>query len=115
MCVAVRISQQLSCDPIDLFPDHRLLRSSGALYNHSQRRNAVTIEGVGTCSDALNRGAADLAREYDSLFVLHKSTSEAEVELELKVFGERPVAHMHHRRPARPGRPAQPHDQPGRA
>ena len=40
-------------------------------------------------------GAADLAREYDSLFVLHKSTSEAEVELELKVFGERPVAHMH--------------------
>ena len=54
---------------------------------------------MGTCSDALNRGGADLAREYDSeydsLCVLHKSTSEAEVELELKVFGERPVAHMH--------------------
>jgi len=57
--------------------------------------DAVTIEGVGTCSDALTRGAAELAREYDSLFVLHKSTSQAEVELELKVFGERPVAHMH--------------------
>ena len=64
-------------------------------FNHPRILDAVTIEGVGTCSDALNRGAADLAREYDSLFVLHKSTSEAEVELELKVFGERPVAHMH--------------------
>jgi cytosine/adenosine deaminase-related metal-dependent hydrolase len=56
-------------------------------FNHPRILDAVTIEGVGTCSDALNRGAADLAREYDSLFVLHKSTSEAEVELELKVFG----------------------------
>jgi 5-methylthioadenosine/S-adenosylhomocysteine deaminase len=64
-------------------------------FNHPRILDAVTIEGVGTCSDALNRGAADLAREYDSLFVLHKSTSQAEVELELKVFGERPVAHMH--------------------
>jgi 5-methylthioadenosine/S-adenosylhomocysteine deaminase len=64
-------------------------------FGHPRILDAVTIEGVGTCSDALNRGAADLAREYDSLFVLHKSTSEAEVELELKVFGERPVAHMH--------------------
>jgi len=64
-------------------------------FNHPRILDAVTIEGVGTCSDALNRGAADLGREYDSLFVLHKSTSEAEVELELKVFGERPVAHMH--------------------
>jgi hypothetical protein len=35
----------------------------------------------------MDADAADLAREYDSLFVLHKSTSEAEVELELKVFG----------------------------
>jgi cytosine/adenosine deaminase-related metal-dependent hydrolase len=64
-------------------------------FNHPRILDAVTIEGVGTCSDALNRGAADLAREYDSLFVLHKSTSEAEVELELRVFGERPVTHMH--------------------
>jgi 5-methylthioadenosine/S-adenosylhomocysteine deaminase len=64
-------------------------------FGHPRILDAVTIEGVGTCSDALNRGAADLAREYDSLFVLHKSTSQAEVELELKVFGERPVAHMH--------------------
>jgi 5-methylthioadenosine/S-adenosylhomocysteine deaminase len=63
-------------------------------FNNPRILDAVTIEGVGTCSDALNRGAADLAREIDSLFVLHKSTSEREVELELKAFGERPVAHM---------------------
>ena len=63
-------------------------------FNNPRILDAVTIEGVGTCSDALNRGAADLAREVDSLFVLHKSTSEREVELELKAFGERPVAHM---------------------
>jgi 5-methylthioadenosine/S-adenosylhomocysteine deaminase len=60
-------------------------------FNHPRILDAVAIEGVGTCSDVLNRGAADLAREYDSLFVLHKSTSEAEVEVELRVFGERPV------------------------
>src|SRR5690242_6172779 len=38
-------------------------------FNHPRILDAVTIEGVGTCSDPLNRGAADLAREYDSLFV----------------------------------------------
>jgi 5-methylthioadenosine/S-adenosylhomocysteine deaminase len=63
-------------------------------FNNPRILDAVTIEGVGTCSDALNRGAADLARELDSLFVLHKSTSEREVELELTAFGERPVAHL---------------------
>jgi len=63
-------------------------------FNHPRILDAVTIEGVGTCSDELTRGAADLATEYDSLFVLHKSTSEREVEMELKAFGERPVAHM---------------------
>jgi cytosine/adenosine deaminase-related metal-dependent hydrolase len=70
-------------------------------FNHPRILDAVTIEGVGTCSDALNRGAADLAREYDSLFVLHKSTSEAEVELELRPLGR----HGAHRRRGRP--PAQ--------
>jgi len=30
-------------------------------FNHPRILDAVTIEGVGTCSDALNRGAADLA------------------------------------------------------
>jgi 5-methylthioadenosine/S-adenosylhomocysteine deaminase len=58
-------------------------------------RDAVTIEGVGTCSDALTLGAAKLAEEAGSLAVLHKSTSEREVALELEVFGERPVQHMH--------------------
>jgi len=50
---------------------------------------------VGTCSDQLNRGAAELARDAESLFVVHKSTSESEVELELAAFGHRPVEHMH--------------------
>ncbi|MCU1489404.1 MAG: hypothetical protein JWM85_809 [Acidimicrobiaceae bacterium] len=58
-------------------------------------RDAVTIEGVGTCSDELTLGAAKLAQESDSLFVLHKATSEREVALELEAFGERPLQHMH--------------------
>jgi cytosine/adenosine deaminase-related metal-dependent hydrolase len=64
-------------------------------FGHPRIRDAVTIEGVGTCSDELNRGAAELALDAGSLFVLHKSTSEREVELELATFGHRPVEHMH--------------------
>ncbi len=64
-------------------------------FGHPRIRDAVTIEGVGTCSDELNRGAAELARDAESLFVLHKSTSEREVELELATFGHRPVEHLH--------------------
>jgi 5-methylthioadenosine/S-adenosylhomocysteine deaminase len=64
-------------------------------FGHPRIRDAVTIEGVGTCSDELNRGAAELAQDAESLFVLHKSTSEREVELELATFGHRPVEHMH--------------------
>ena len=64
-------------------------------FGHPRIRDAVTIEGVGTCSDQLNRGAAELARDAESLFVVHKSTSEREVELELATFGHRPVEHMH--------------------
>jgi cytosine/adenosine deaminase-related metal-dependent hydrolase len=64
-------------------------------FAHPRIRDAVTIEGVGTCSDELNRGAAELALAAESLFVLHKSTSEREVELELATFGHRPVEHMH--------------------
>jgi 5-methylthioadenosine/S-adenosylhomocysteine deaminase len=63
--------------------------------NNPRIRDAVTIEGVGTCSDSLTLGAAKLAEEANSLAVLHKATSEREVALELKVFGERPVEHMH--------------------
>ena len=48
------------------------------------------------------------------LFVLHKSTSEREVELELATFGAPPGrAHARDRRAQRAD-PAQPHDQPGR-
>lgn len=58
-------------------------------------RDAVTIEGVGTCSDQLNVSAAALAAELDSLCVLHKATSEQEVELELDSYGHRPLEHMY--------------------
>ena len=63
-------------------------------FGHPRIKDAVTIEGVGTASDELTRGAAELAVETGSLFVLHKSTSEREVELELATFGHRPVEHM---------------------
>ena len=62
---------------------------------NSRIRDAVTIEGVGTCSDGLQVGAARLAEDADSLCVLHKATSEQEVERELSVFGHRPVEHMY--------------------
>lgn len=58
-------------------------------------RDAVTIEGVGTCSDQLNVSAAALAAELGSLCVLHKATSEQEVELELDSYGHRPLEHMY--------------------
>lgn len=64
-------------------------------FGNPRIRDAVTIEGVGTCSDELNVAAARLAQEADSLCVLHKATSQQEVELELEVFGHRPVEHMH--------------------
>jgi cytosine/adenosine deaminase-related metal-dependent hydrolase len=63
-------------------------------FGHPRIKDAVTIEGVGTASDELTRGAADLAMDTGSLFVLHKSTSEREVELELALYGHRPVEHM---------------------
>src|SRR5208282_1035979 len=43
LCVPVSIAQQLACDSIDLFLDHRPFRSSLALYNHPQRRSTVAI------------------------------------------------------------------------
>ena len=57
--------------------------------------DAVTIEGVGTCSDELKLAAARLAEEADSLCVLHKATSEQEVAREIEVTGHRPVEHMY--------------------
>ncbi|MGH3756364.1 amidohydrolase family protein [Actinophytocola sp.] len=64
-------------------------------FGNPRIRDAVTIEGVGTCSDELTAGAARLATEADSLAVLHKATSEREVRLEQRVFGHRPVEHMY--------------------
>ncbi len=63
-------------------------------FGHPRILDAVTIEGVGTCSDELTVAAAHLAEETDSLFVLHKATSEQEVHLEQEAFGHRPVEHM---------------------
>src|SRR5690606_8652544 len=40
-------------------------------FGNPRIRDAVTIEGVGTCSDELNVAAARLAQEADSLCVLH--------------------------------------------
>jgi cytosine/adenosine deaminase-related metal-dependent hydrolase len=63
-------------------------------FDHPLIDDAVTIAGVGTCSDVLTVGAAHLAEEADSLMVVHKATSEQEVRLELEAFGHRPVEHM---------------------
>ncbi|SHK03560.1 Cytosine/adenosine deaminase [Pseudonocardia thermophila] len=62
-------------------------------FGNPRIRPAVCIEGVTTCSDELSVAAARLAEESRTLAVQHKSTSEREVALELKVFGERPVKH----------------------
>jgi 5-methylthioadenosine/S-adenosylhomocysteine deaminase len=64
-------------------------------HNHPRIMDAVTIEGVGTCSDELNVAAAELARAEDSLCVIHKATSQREVEMELALYGHRPVEHMY--------------------
>jgi len=64
-------------------------------FGNRRIRDAVTIEGVGTCSDELTKTAADLAQEADSVCVLHKATSEQEVQLELRAFGHRPLEHMY--------------------
>ena len=62
-------------------------------FNNPRIRPAATIEGVTTCSDRLSTAAANIAEETKTLAVQHKSTSEREVALELKVFGERPIRH----------------------
>jgi len=65
-------------------------------FGNSRIRDAVTIEGVGTCSDELTKAAAELAKEANSICVMHKATSEQEVQIELEIFGQRPVEHMYH-------------------
>ena len=58
-------------------------------------RGAITLEGVGTCSDDLSVGARLLAEELGTFTVQHKSTSVQEVASEMAAFGERPVEHMY--------------------
>jgi 5-methylthioadenosine/S-adenosylhomocysteine deaminase len=58
-------------------------------------RGAVTLEGVGTCSDALNAGARQLAEELGTITVQHKATSVQEVANELAAFNHRPLEHMY--------------------
>lgn len=62
-------------------------------FGNERIRPAITLEGVGTCSDELTVAAARLAQESKTLAVQHKSTSQAEVQREIAVFGERPVRH----------------------
>ncbi|WP_420112343.1 amidohydrolase family protein [Pseudactinotalea sp.] len=62
-------------------------------FGNDRIRPAVTIEGVGTCSDRLSVAAARLAEETQTLAVQHKSTSEREVQLELAAYGQRPIQH----------------------
>lgn len=58
-------------------------------------RGAITLEGVGTCSDRLNVAARELAARLGAITVQHKATSVQEVANELKVFGQRPLEHMY--------------------
>lgn len=58
-------------------------------------KGAITIEGVGTCSDELNVGVKQLADKLKTVTVQHKATSVQEVANELKTFGHRPLEHMY--------------------
>ncbi len=58
-------------------------------------KGAITIEGVGTCSDALNVSVKELADELGTITVQHKATSVQEVRNEVKAFGHRPLEHMY--------------------
>jgi 5-methylthioadenosine/S-adenosylhomocysteine deaminase len=62
---------------------------------HGRIRGAITIEGVGTCSDALTVGVRELAERLGTIAVQHKATSVQEVANELKAFGHRPLEHMY--------------------
>lgn len=55
----------------------------------------ATIEGVGTCSDALTIGAKEIAASYGSFSLMHKASSMEEVASEVKATGDRPVEHMY--------------------
>lgn len=59
-------------------------------------KGAITVEGVGTCSDALNVGVRELAAKLSTITVQHKATSIQEVRNELEAFGQRPLEHMYH-------------------
>ena len=70
----------------------------------------ATIEGVGTCSDELTKGAKDIAAQYGTFSLMHKASSQEEVASELKVTGHRPVEQHVRDRRARAERLSQPHD-----
>jgi cytosine/adenosine deaminase-related metal-dependent hydrolase len=58
-------------------------------------RACVSLEGVSTCSDALTVACFELAAKLGTICVQHKASSPAEVEAELRAFGQRPVEHLH--------------------
>jgi cytosine/adenosine deaminase-related metal-dependent hydrolase len=57
-------------------------------------RCAVTIAGMGTCSDELLKQAKVLADERRVPVIMHQSWGEEEVEAALEQYGKRPVEHL---------------------
>ena len=84
---------------LNLDTDQAILRLEDGIdtvrrFGSQRLKDAVTIEGVATCSDRLNIAASELAVASDSLLVTHKASSHECVQLELSAFGHRPVEHM---------------------
>lgn len=54
----------------------------------------ATLEGVGTCSDRLMTEARQLAERHGVSVLMHKASSIHEAEMEMELFGRRPIEHM---------------------
>ena len=54
----------------------------------------ATLEGGGTCSDDLLRGAFELAAKRGTMMLMHVASSVQEVEITLARTGHRPVEHL---------------------
>ena len=55
----------------------------------------ATLEGVGTCSDRLMTEARQLAERHGVSVLMHKASSIHEAEMEMELYGRRPIEHMH--------------------
>ena len=84
--------------PMTLDEALRLTEDNIRTYDRSaggRIRVYATIEGVGTCSDALTIGAKEIAARYGSFSLMHKASSVEEVDSEIRATGDRPVEHMY--------------------